>query len=61
MVSCTPLTRSSYHADEHFNMLRKSMPSFENTSITLDKQLYNIIIDVDLYPEFLPCVRVLKF
>ena len=23
MVSCTPLTRSSYHADEHFNMLRK--------------------------------------
>ncbi len=24
MVSCTPLTRSSYHADEHFKMLRKS-------------------------------------
>ena len=33
MVSCTPLTRSSYHADEHFNMLRKSMPSFENTKV----------------------------
>ena len=24
MVSCTPLTRSSYHADEHFYMLRKA-------------------------------------
>ena len=23
MVSCSPLTRSSYHADEHFEMLRK--------------------------------------
>ena len=25
MVSCSPLTRSSYHADEHFKMLRKSI------------------------------------
>ena len=24
MVSCSPLTRSSYHADEHFDMLRKA-------------------------------------
>ena len=24
MVSCSPLTRSSYHADEHFSMLRKA-------------------------------------
>ena len=24
MVSSTPMTRSSYHADEHFNMLRKN-------------------------------------
>ena len=24
MVSCSPLTRSSYHADEHFEMLRKA-------------------------------------
>ena len=56
MVSCTPLTRSSYHADEHFNMLRKKMPRFENTKILpySDEQLYSIIINVEQYPEFLP-------
>mgnify|MGYP006241866867 CR=1 FL=1 len=32
------------------------MPSFRNTKILpyTDKQLYNIIIDVESYPEFLP-------
>ena len=29
MVSCSPLTRSSYHADEHFEMLRKKMPNLK--------------------------------
>ena len=38
------------------------MPSFENTKVLpfSDKQLYNIIIDVDLYPEFLPWCKSSK-
>ncbi len=38
------------------------MPNFENTKLLpfSDKQLYSIIINVDLYPEFLPWCKSSK-
>ena len=62
LVSSSPLTRSSYHADEDFaklqqNRLNKSlMPKASVTrQIAREKQkLINFVLDIEKYPEFIP-------
>ena len=71
MVSSSPLTRSSYHADSDFAEMRAAreakladvsqttsecQPIHEVQPHTAD-QLYDLVSDVENYPDFLPwCV-----
>ena len=61
LVSSSPLTRSSYHADEDFaklqqNRLKKLMPKASVKRLIECKkdQLIDLVLDIEKYPEFVP-------
>ena len=61
LVSSSPLTRSSYHADEDFAKLQQNrikqslMPKASvKRLIECKKDLINLVLDIEKYPEFVP-------
>ena len=66
LVSSSPLTRSSYHADEDFRKLqdarkkknRMSSASVKKIIPCKKNQLIEMVLDIEKYPEFVPwCIE----
>ena len=73
MVSASPLTRSSHHAGEDFAKLKAAraaaarwafakMPRFSNKRRVQHRaeQMFDLVADVERYPEFVPLCQALK-
>ena len=70
MVSASPLTRSSHHAGEDFARLKAArdsapalrMPQFSTTRRVRHAaaDMFDLVADVERYPEFVPLCRALK-
>ena len=71
MVSASPLTRSSHHAGDDFARLRAARRAIAlsvDAEIQLQApgepqrapQMFDLVADVERYPEFVPLCRSLK-
>ena len=68
MVSASPLTRSSYHADSDFARARRRRRAVEDVTAHRETRIvpytadlmYAVVADVESYPEFLPWVVALR-
>ena len=68
MVSSSPLTRSSYHASEDFRVMQENraskkllMKNSKREEIVSHsaKKLFNIVLDIQSYPEYIPwCTKM---